>query len=320
MTQLLPPTVCLDSEAVRRVREEKKLTQLYVSKVVGVTTDTISRWENNRYPTIKRENALRLADALEVEIEAILEAGGETEVSAGPQTALSSLFRRRFRWLLALSGLAILGLAVFFWQSRQAQVPLVSLEAERWLPPFAAPGSVVPVRLQLEPDTGLKGFILREHFPLGWQLIEASPPPASLDNERGTARWIIKPGENPGFVSYLVRVSPQASVGQAVSLVGEVVVGPDGHSNPVLVRGATQIDIAPYHWADLNGDRRVDDGEMLLASDSFALMTGVHLDWDLLEKIWDSGSYQWDAATGNFVPVKYVLPAGQESLPAASGR
>jgi len=58
--------VCVDAAVVKRIRESRRLTQLYVSKVVGVTTDTISRWENNRYPTIRRENALKLAEALEV--------------------------------------------------------------------------------------------------------------------------------------------------------------------------------------------------------------------------------------------------------------
>ena len=61
-------TVCLDAAEVKRIREGQQLTQFYVSKVVGVTTDTISRWENNRYPTIRRENALKLAEALDVQL------------------------------------------------------------------------------------------------------------------------------------------------------------------------------------------------------------------------------------------------------------
>ena len=98
MTQLLPPTVCLDGAAVRRVREEKKLTQLYVAKVVGVTTDTISRWENNRYPSIKRENALRLAEALEVPVEEILQGGtGECTI---PEPAPPPPPRRLFMRIL----------------------------------------------------------------------------------------------------------------------------------------------------------------------------------------------------------------------------
>ena len=37
--------VRLDGSAIRRIREEQKLTQFYIAKVVGVTTDTVSRWE-----------------------------------------------------------------------------------------------------------------------------------------------------------------------------------------------------------------------------------------------------------------------------------
>src|SRR6266545_5345999 len=66
------PVVAIDGVKIKAIREIKKLTQLYVASVVGVTTDTISRWENNRYPTIKRDNAEKLASALEVELADIL--------------------------------------------------------------------------------------------------------------------------------------------------------------------------------------------------------------------------------------------------------
>ena len=45
--------VKIDGARVRRLREQKGLTQLYVATAVQVTTDTISRWENKRYPSIK---------------------------------------------------------------------------------------------------------------------------------------------------------------------------------------------------------------------------------------------------------------------------
>ena len=64
--------VQLDGSAIRRIREEQKLTQYYIAKVVGVTTDTVSRWENNRYPSVRRDNAILLAEALEVPVENIL--------------------------------------------------------------------------------------------------------------------------------------------------------------------------------------------------------------------------------------------------------
>ena len=73
-----PPTVKLDGDTVRRIREEKSLTQLYVAEVAGVSVDTVSRWENNRTQAVRRENAQGLARALEVELEAILPGGGRT--------------------------------------------------------------------------------------------------------------------------------------------------------------------------------------------------------------------------------------------------
>ena len=67
------PMVNIDGAKIRRIREEKSLTQLYVATVVGVTTDTISRWENRRYPSIKKENAVKLAESLEVQLADIID-------------------------------------------------------------------------------------------------------------------------------------------------------------------------------------------------------------------------------------------------------
>lgn len=69
------PMVNIDGARIRRIREEKGLTQLYVATVVGVTTDTISRWENRRYPNIKKENAVKLAEALETRMADIIDHG-----------------------------------------------------------------------------------------------------------------------------------------------------------------------------------------------------------------------------------------------------
>jgi DNA-binding transcriptional regulator YiaG len=46
--------VKIDGSKVKQLREQNGLTQLYVATAVQVTTDTISRWENKRYPTIKK--------------------------------------------------------------------------------------------------------------------------------------------------------------------------------------------------------------------------------------------------------------------------
>ena len=299
MTQCLPPTVCLDGAAVRRIREEKKLTQLYVSKVVGVTTDTISRWENNRYPSIKRENALRLAEALDVPVEEVLQNGsGECPrlASEGKKTS----FRFPYPGVMVALLLAILAGSYLF--HRHQDAPVAGILAERSLPNYAAPGSVIPVRIHLDPGKETRGFILREHFPVGWKLIEANPPASSLDNEKGTARWIVKPGETRTMIAYLLKVATRVKAGTQVQFSGEVVASSRGGGAPVSILGAEQTEVAPYQWADLNGDDVIDDNEMLKASDTIDDMKGVHLDWKLLENIWDAGGYRWDKKEHRFFP------------------
>src|SRR5512145_1266747 len=108
----VPASVCLDGGILKRIREEKRLTQLYVASVVGVTTDTISRWENNRYPTIKRDNAEKVAMALEVPLEEILRqepAAPEPEPEAVP---LPSTRRQRLAPLVLAVGLGTLLVAL----------------------------------------------------------------------------------------------------------------------------------------------------------------------------------------------------------------
>ncbi|WP_305042780.1 helix-turn-helix transcriptional regulator [Geoalkalibacter sp.] len=326
MKPILPPMVNLDSEAIRRIREEKKLTQLYVAKVVGVTTDTVSRWENNRYPSIKRENALRLAEALEVSVEEILEktASEATPAPASsepPATAeVNSSTSRSFSWIWILPAVALLAAGlVYFLVGRQEELLPDKFSAQRLLPNHAAPGSVIPVRIRLTVDTTSKGFILREHFPKGWQLIEANPPPSSLDNEDGVARWMIKPGEESPRVVYRLRVDPQAHLGSLAEFGGEIVVspkdGPKGRSAQVPTGGSGRLKVAQILWADLNGDGVIDDAEMLEASDTLDEMKGVHMDWNMLEEIWDAGGYRWFADKNTFVPEK---PAPRTLPPPAA--
>ena len=79
-------SVQIDGDAIRSIREEKGLTQLYLATVVGVTTDTISRWENRKYPSIKFENAEKLAQALEVDLEDIVDSGAKNNEILVEQT------------------------------------------------------------------------------------------------------------------------------------------------------------------------------------------------------------------------------------------
>lgn len=302
MDEILSSTLCLDGNAVRRIREEKKLTQLYVAKVVGVTTDTISRWENNRYPSVKRDNVIRLAEALEVPLNEILQ--GQGEECPEPVEPLAAAPPRRSKWVayLGLAALVLLLGGGFLWKSRVS--PPLGITAERFLPRNAAPGSVVPIMVNLRLDEGTKGFILRENFPPGWELIEAAPPPSSLDSTEGTARWIVRPDEKQQRIAYLLRVAPGEVMGGGGRFRGEIVAHSNGRNAPTTVAGAAFVKISPHIWADFNADNVIDDGEMLLASDIFDEMQGVGLDWKLLESIWDSGRYRWDKELQQFFPAR----------------
>lgn len=295
----LTPKVCIDGNVIRQVREANKLTQLYVAKVVGVTTDTVSRWENNRYPSIRRDNALLLAEALEVDLADILLNGtGESTLDEGRDVKKSS-----YKILLPVFiALVFFGIVYFYYLHRQPTT--YAFSATRVLPTFAVPDGTLPVRIRLDVSGELKGMILREHFPQGWQLLQASPPPSSLDNVEGMVRWIIKPGERPPVISYLMQVPADLVKSPDYEFTGEVIVNPRGSGVTYNVSGDKQVHAGPFHWADDNGDLVIDDSETLAASDSIDEMEKLHLSWETIEKIWDAGKYKWDAEQKKFIPVR----------------
>ena len=313
-----PPTVCLDGAAVRRIREEKRLTQLYVAKVVGVTTDTISRWENNRYPTVRRENLFKLAEALEspahllVRADVFIEENGEEsdtpEVDTPPVPKKTALPARPLLYLVMIVLLLAAG-GFFFYRwlippsSNLQNVP-ADFTASRTLPHYAAPGMIIPVRLRLNVDDATKRYIIREHFPPGWEVIEASPPASSIDNQDGMARWVVKQGEKRSLIVYLVRVDERSPLGMTARFRGEIVANLDEKKQAIASVGETEMTVGPYSWSDLNGDSIIDDAEMLEASQAFEELEGVHLDWKELERIWDAGQYRFDPAGRRFVPEK----------------
>lgn len=301
------PSVSIDGAEIRRIREEGKLTQLYVAKVVGVTTDTVSRWENNRYPTIRRDNALKLAEALEVALEAILKLDDIPSALSAKEplpTAKSSL--RRY----LPAGLLFIGLlGVLFVFLKTSAVPLHLLKAHRQVPNFTAPGTRVPIQLEITSEKKLKGLIVREEFPLGWNLVEADPPPASLDNLTGHVRWMIRDPAQLKKIIYILQSPDDTPLGTQIELTGEVVANPDGQRFSLSVPAVETLRIAPLHWADTNGNSKIDDLEILDVSDKVDASQQIHYDWDLIEEMWDAGGYLYDAQQHLFLPLKTNLPA-----------
>ncbi|QWV93330.1 helix-turn-helix domain-containing protein [Geomonas oryzisoli] len=286
------PSVAIDGTRIRNIRETKKLTQLYVANVVGVTTDTISRWENNRYPSIKRDNAQKLADALEVPLEEVLRQDSSDPEEAAPQPPPAPA-RGAMIAVIAVVAAALVGMLLFF-LLRQPPVPP---SATRWMPRFAAPGEVFPVQIKVARHVGAPfGFILREKLPTGTRLVSSLPPASSTDAE---AKWLVPSGATPFTLSFTLQVPAGFTPGKDAALKGEIVIHNAGSSNRTeAVGGSGSIHIGAYHWADSNGDGRIDDDEIMPAYYICEEMKGLGLDWKTIEAIWSGKGYRWDAKHG----------------------
>lgn len=296
MTPHETPSVSIDGHAIRRIREEKRLTQLYVSKVVGVTTDTVSRWENNRYPTIRRDNALNLAEALEVDLDEILKHEEE------PVEETQERESRHPLPMLSLLVLLLIGGAWFLLQNNGSTAPM--LHAERLQPRYAAPGSRILVRVKIAMENPLKGMIIKEQFPKGWKLVDAVPPASSVGKQAKTARWMIHNPAQQTTIAYLLEVDTSAEPGSQAQIDGEVIANPDGQHSSIQISSVEQMQIAPLHWVDADGNQVIDDMEILEISDLFDETSELRSEWEQIEEIWDAGEYRWDDDSGQFVPLR----------------
>ena len=301
MEPLNPPSVAIDGESVRRIREEKRLTQLYVSKVVAVTTDTVSRWENNRYPTIMRDNALKLAEALEVDLVDILKQEEEIEVT-DTTSPVGKTKRKQWIYLLLILCVGLVGLFFLLQQVNSPAVPV--LQAKRLLPTYVAPGSHVLIQAEISAEKPLKGMILKETFPPGWRLLESQPEISHLDTDAGIARWIFRKPLLTTRVYYLLAVPGNIHSGSDLKITGELIANPEGQRFSTLLQSVGTMQVQPFHWADRNGDQIIDDVEILELSDLTEEAESLHLDWDLIEMIWETGAYRWSAEKKQFIPVQ----------------
>jgi transcriptional regulator with XRE-family HTH domain len=298
------PSVSIDGLRIRTLRETQKLTQLYIASVVGVTTDTISRWENNRYPTIKRDNAEKLADALEVPLDEILRAEVPYEEPPSPPETppgtLSPQDRRRPAWLLPLVLILLLtggGMAAF--SLLQNPPPA----ATRLLPPNCAPGTVIPVQVKISRnESGNRGLIVKERLPAGWRLVRSSPPAASGTSGGDEVKWLIPAGEGQVTISYTVKSPDKA--GQQARFSGDVGVHAGGITRTTSIGGAELLTINGCHWADVNCDGRIDDNEIMPAYYLTEEMKELGLEWKGIEAIWSARGYLWDGVKKEFTLVK----------------
>ncbi len=328
--QQLPPTVNLDGSKVRQIRESKGLTQLYVATAVGVTTDTISRWENRRYPTVKRENALKLAEILEVDITEILEAEekpstvdeeasqdtgtptmpasetgeareekvqpGEDDQDIAPSASGRKLL---ISILLLLIMAAVSGGTYLYFKPHKETLEIT---ASRFLPDHSAPGQVFPVVIDVYVKPAKQRTLLvKDGDHSGIEFLKAVPNFTSRNGQ--FVKWIYQGDLGYTKFIYLAKIKKGVSSGDLFIFQGQVTVK-ERKKHSIPIEGNNLISALPFSWADINKDHVIDDEEILEAYDLLSGIKDAEKTLHEVEVLWSAGSYRWDMKKGKFQPVR----------------
>ena len=299
----------IDGGKIKSLREQQGLTQLYMATAVGVTTDTISRWENKRYPTIKEENAQKLAEALGVEIADLLlvedlsendDANEHERISPGvaasqEQTDGNRLPKKKLGLFIFLGSVVVIGLigcailiGRYFLENEQGS----ELRAERFMPERTLPGSPFPVVIEVfHQDEAAVSIILKEMLPDNFEVIETLPS-EGVSRNNGEIKWLKKIETTTRF-SYLVKV--KNSEYREYSFAGTISTA--NETTDLAVSGNSTVQIGPYHWADKDGNNRISDQEILTVFDYYSGIDNFTIDIEFIEKMWLGSNYSWDENT-----------------------
>jgi transcriptional regulator with XRE-family HTH domain len=299
--------VRIDGAKVKELREKQGLTQLYMATAVGVTTDTISRWENRRYPSIMADNAEKLAEALGVELADILEIQSEEIAQVAPEdptppapplkpTLSPGLKRHLSVILLVALVVVVLQAARYFSQSTQ---PAVTVAASRTLPPHVPAGQQFPVLVLVEASAPVSfSLLLKENLPPGCEPLTAAPEFTSAGKTSGQVKWVSRLEGDSQVFAYLVK-APLVPERTELVFNGRILAGPRSGSSPDT-GGDDRLRISNFHWADHNRDNRIDDEEILIVYDLFSDIEGFDFNRDLIDEIWASGGYNWNSEVGRY--------------------
>lgn len=300
------PMVRIDGAKVRQLRENGKLTQLYLATVVGVTTDTISRWENRRYQSIKLENAEKLAQALEVDLADIRKQEQEQPElqvpDVQPQTDTPPPKRRPKGIIIisALSAAVVLAFVLHLFLPQQQQN---SVSAERILPPHVFPGQAFPVLIRIHSaEQTPVSLIIKEMIPRGTLALQGVPAITSIDRDENSLKWIQRIDSEESVYAYICSVPADLAGEDRLRFSGSVTLKNNG-GNLHDIKGADSLAIAPYHWADGNRDYMIDDEEILAVYDTYSDIEELPIDRELVDSIWASSGYTWDSARKQFITV-----------------
>jgi transcriptional regulator with XRE-family HTH domain len=302
--------VKVDGAKIKHLRESQGLTQLYLATAVQVTTDTISRWENKKYPTIKKENGVKLAEALNVELDELLlveevttvnESSAATspveEISplSSPQPQYTSSSKRMIMGLLAIGVFFFCGYAL--WHSLTPP-PDPLIFAERDLPHHGIPGQPFPVLIRV---TGITAdnpatVIIKENLPTGAKIVKIAPDNSGGAMKKETVKW-LKKIDGPTTFAYVATITGEENSTFAFS--GNASVSGD-FSTPADVAGNNSILLGAFHWADTDQDGRINDNEILAVHERYKEIEGIDVDIQTIEAIWLGSGYSWNPKTKSF--------------------
>lgn len=297
----------IDGAKIRRLRESKKLTQLYLSTVVGVTTDTISRWENKHYQSIKLENAQKLAEALEVNFEEILKQEEPAKPESSQQEDTPSQEKKlppapsKNKLTGVLTAIFLVCIAAFVLYQRYAAAPHSTISASRVLPPHVAPGQVFPVLIRIDsPQNVPVSLIIKELIPKGTMSTRGLPQITSIDRKQNSLKWIQRLDTDQAVYAYLCRVPVNFTKERSLVFEGTVTLKQNVKDRQTI-EGNSSLHIAPYHWADSNRDYMIDDEEILAVYDTYSDIEELQFNRELIDSIWASSGYAWDSGKEHFV-------------------
>ncbi len=292
--------VRIDGSLVRKLREEKGLTQLYLATAVEVTTDTISRWENRHYQSVKMENGLRLAAALEVDLNDILESTDDAEKTESEEVvrtpaAIKSGPKNRVLLfsLISLFLVLVVSTLVVLLNTPEQQIVL---SATRKTPSHAMPGHPFPVVITVETNRQPLSVVIKEFLPAHIRISSSS---ASLHPAgKAELKWIAKHLTGSQRFGYMV-----TSSGQENLHFNGIVTSRAGRDREIVIGGMQSLAMAPFHWADSDKDGIISDDEILVVYDEFDDVPGLTVNIDLIDEIWMASGYKWNTSKKVFAVI-----------------
>lgn len=305
--------VNIDGSKIKALREQQGLTQLYLATMVEVTTDTISRWENRHYQSIKRENAEKLAAALDVALEELLEKTEmEPEESSGQQqgqTPLSAAVKVEAARFFSLKkiGVAILVAGLLAMAFLLLPAKKIQITCRRIVPEHAAPNVPFPVVIRIEADTDQDVPILIREELIGDGQARGWGPAGEIKNFGKNPRWIGTLHNGQAQFTYLV-TAKESNKGEASLLFSGEIMYRKGQKTGSKVEGAAIVQIVPYHWADVDRNNRISDNEILIAYEIYSSPDEFGIDFSALEELWLADRYTWNKASAFFEITNTPLP------------